>query len=82
MARSSESFKEDRLWNTPPDADAPDDVKYRYQKELRRRWEAMQKPSDIMDFPMPTDDWWTHPFGIDSAIIARQQLKRMKRSTG
>jgi hypothetical protein len=74
------SFKEDRLWNTPPDADAPDDVKYRYQKELRRRWEAMgDLPSAILDFPLPDPErWWTHPHGIDPSYQQRQQLRKLR----
>jgi hypothetical protein len=75
------SFKEDRLWNTPPDVDASYEDKVAYQRELRRRWDNMgELPSAIMDFPLPDERWWTHPFGIDSAVIARQQLRRLKRA--
>jgi hypothetical protein len=79
MAKSKSDFCDDREWNTPPDADAPDDVKHRYQRELRRRWEGMGKPSDILDFPMPNGDWWRDPYGTDPQIHIQRAMKRLQR---
>lgn len=76
---TDETFSQDRAWNTPPDADAPDDVKCRYQRELRNRWESMVLPSDILDFPLPTNDWWTDPYGIDPEYQRRRVQKQMAR---
>jgi hypothetical protein len=75
-------FKADMDFNTPPDADNPMEIKLAYQRHLRKRWEAMTKPSDILAFPDSNGKWWLDPHGIDPAVIAQQQLKRLKRSMG
>jgi hypothetical protein len=39
-----------------------DEQKWEYVHMLRKRWAAMgDKPSEILDFPMPDERWWTHP---------------------
>jgi hypothetical protein len=71
-------FRNDRDFNTPPDADDPYEAKVAYQRELRRRWEAMEKPSDILNFPLPTGDWRTDPHGVPPQYY-EQKLKRYAR---
>jgi hypothetical protein len=80
MTKQSD-FRSDREFNAIPDIHASLEEKLAYQRNLRQRWENMgDKPSAILDFPMPDPGrFWTDPFGIDPAVIAQQQLKRLKR---
>jgi hypothetical protein len=79
---SKNSFRDDRDFNAVPDIHSSLEDKIAYQRQLRKRWEAMEKPSDILDFPDSNGQWWLDPFGIDPAVIAQQQLRRLKRSMG
>jgi hypothetical protein len=46
-----------------PEDCVTDEQKWAYVHQLRKRWAAMgEKPSEILDFPMPDERmWWTHP---------------------
>jgi hypothetical protein len=76
-------FVEDRLFNAVPDIHAPLEEKYAYQAELRKRWEAMgDKPSAILDFPLPDPDkFWTDPYGIDPEQHRRRLNKQINQYT-
>jgi hypothetical protein len=74
-----DSFRDDREFNAVPDIHSSLEDKISYQRYLRKRWEAMTKPSDILYFPVPNGNWWCDPHGIDPEIIAQQQLRRLKR---
>jgi hypothetical protein len=45
-----------------PEDCVTDEQKWAHVHMLRKRWAAMgDKPSEILDFPMPDERWWTHP---------------------
>jgi hypothetical protein len=70
--QDDESFRQDREWHTMDIEDVRTDAdKIRYQRELRKRWESTEKPSDLPFAPMDATEWW---------LIAQQQLRRLKRS--
>jgi hypothetical protein len=77
----TETFKDDRAWHYDvPDDDATLAEKIAHQRKLRKRWESISKPSDMLAIPREDPErWWTHPEGV-SPELARAQLERqMKR---
>ena len=79
MKRKESDFMSDRLFQAVPDIHAPLEEKYAYQRQLRKRWEAMVLPSGILDFPPPDPDkFWTDPYGIDPQIHVKRQMRRVR----
>ena len=74
-------FREDREFSyDPPSDDATLAERLEYQRHLRRRWDACEKPGDCLDIPMEDPDkWWTHPTNPSSEQIQQQIKRQMKR---
>jgi hypothetical protein len=72
-------FRDDYYWSyDAPDDDATLAEKLAYQRKLREFWESCEIPSRL-PYARANANWWELPYAIDSAAIARQQLRRLKR---
>ena len=77
--RRESDFMSDRLFQAVPDIHAPLEEKYAYQKYLKKRWDSMVLPSDILDFPLPDPErWYTDPHGLPPQYH-EQRRKRYER---
>jgi hypothetical protein len=72
-------FRDDRDFNTPPDADDPFAVKLAFQRELERRRMEAELPSDLPEVDMNEQRWWMIPFQPSPEQIAHHNRRYLKR---
>jgi hypothetical protein len=81
--KDGESFRRDRMWSATDDLDPDSCVtlqdKLAFQKELRRRIEEAELPSDLPWFPMSETRWFCSPNGLPPEYIQQQVQRRLKR---